>query len=322
MEFFNKIIICCLGLLVFTNSNSANVIVANFLDYFIQKNTVPDKHYWFSNQLPQLVKAADNNVTSLNELKQYNISNQLIDYLAYEFCKYCNYAFLYFLFPIVKKQKQDQVEALMKKYGTIIYKKDIWLKNNGPCELIAQIPTKTIKMTSSYFPQDNLHPLTVYLYFCQQGKRQVLSCKERIRKLYQPPSQYGLRHINHAIHSTDTQQENLLITGTIFNENSINFINNKSHDTGFLDQVLALKKYVVQNNIRIDSFCFVGNTTKAVLQGQQHSPWTYVEKEENTKSLKEVLPILLKKISTQMSNELINNPAKHFYYCGFKFALP
>jgi hypothetical protein len=126
----------------------------------------------------------------------------------------------------------------------------------------------------------------------------------------------------HSIHINDTQEETWRIASSVFNENSIHFLNQKNNlNTPKFDQLYDDYCLLIKNRSDCEDFCIdssavlsayglrdcrdldflhlknIGNLNNEI---ECHNDWSH--------------------FYTTVKNEIIYNPINHFYFHGIKFA--
>ena len=183
-------------------------------------------------------------------------SSKKIDDYALKICKSEPNVFIGIFFPNTFEYGLPNVRAIIKSYGQLVCEKTIWLKNDGFMNFIAQLPTKKAKWHLEYFPVvvRKKHPMHVFLFICADGLAKAVECKDKIRSIYKMRPRTYLRDIRRAFHTTDSQKEAIYVANIVFNNNSLNFINNKSYNFD-LKKINELRQFIALN-ANIDDICF------------------------------------------------------------------
>jgi GR25 family glycosyltransferase involved in LPS biosynthesis len=262
--------------------------------------------------------------------KLYQLEEKYLDHMAYEYAKLKKNTFIVSLFPFGHEYKKE-AEAILNKYGIIVYDKDIWLSDTGALEFIRLVYTGEW-WVGSYsdnfkhsrakaklcFPTDlnNKCPVKIYLYECKDAKA-ARKAKEEIRALCNKG--------NEVVHINDTHEQTKIIAATVFNRNSIEFLNKRQlKKLDNFERLFAnLKKFIAENNVDPETLCV---DTSAVLSSYglrdcsdmdiiHHDPLpasfsNYGVDDHNPHLHHHSKPL----------DEILFNPENHFYYQGVKFA--
>jgi hypothetical protein len=237
-------------------------------------------------------------------------------------------SFVATLFPRASG-KDEQVEAILKKYGCkIIRKKNINMTGPMPYNYMRQTyygESWAGNKSNNYRGFRDKAKLcfgekggmTRVFVFETKNPKSLPKCKKEIRDLY------GIQ--NHSVHINDRHDETMRIAGMFFNKNSIQFL--KRADLKPLDKFDNLFSkfvdwiYACQDE---EKFCV---DASAVLSAYGLRDCRDLD------FLKSGVPCV--DPSTEISrhneeakyydrhiDEIIWNPNNHFYYCGIKFATP
>jgi GR25 family glycosyltransferase involved in LPS biosynthesis len=261
--------------------------------------------------------------------EMYHLKEKYLDHMAFEYANLKKNTRIVSLFPIGYILR-DQAKKILSKYGIIVHYKDLWLSDSGCLEYI-RLAYNGEWWTGSYldnfkhsrakaelcFPKSLrlVNPVRVYLYECD-SEFESRKAKEEIRAL----CNYG----NESIHINDTHAQTKIIAATVFNENSIQFINTKRPNIypHFDENLEKLKTFIEINNLDSELLCV---DTGAVLGAyglrecqdidiihKIELPKTYgsYEIDSHNSHLHH---------HTKSLDELLFNPNYHFYYQGIKF---
>lgn len=283
-------------------------------------------------QLPVKVKIYDGyakaDMSPSKFKNQYKLEEHFIDHMVYEYAKLKENTFIVTLFPIAYEY-QSQLEEVLEENGVVIYSKDLWLYENGPMEFI-RIVYNGEWWTGSYidkykhsfakankcFPRGLIRqfPVRVYLFECE-NKAVARKIKESFREKIQ----------NHdALHINDTHDQTVIIAASLFNKNTIDFINTKRMNIfkNFDDGIDKLKEFFKNHHLDPDDFCVdTGSVLSAYglrdckdIDVLHHNPLPPNYKEYGIDSHNPHLHH-----HHMCLDEIIYNPENHFYYNGIKF---
>ncbi len=262
----------------------------------------------------------------------YHLEEKYLDHMAFEYAKLKKNTFVACLYPVGYKY-QKKAEKILEKYGSIIHQKDIWLTKSGALEFIRLVYTGEW-WTGSYlddfkhcrgktllaFPENlrSKYPVRIYLYECD-SKAVAIKAKEELRELCQKG--------NEVIHINDTHEQTKLIAATLFNANSIEFINTRTlKRCENFDQLLTkLQQFIIDNHLNPEHICV---DTSAVLSAYGLRDCVDIDILH-----RDPLPPSFKKHKIDSHSrylhqhvlgldEMLFNPENHFYYNGIKFLKP
>lgn len=251
-----------------------------------------------------------------------NVPINIMDAAAIEFIENANNIYLAFIWPVAKGQN----EKIEKIIPNIVYKKKINLTYNGAHNLISQIyynedwignhennykgsNSKVIKCFDNF---DNLRIIA----FQADSLDKVFLIKEKIRKVYNLGK--------HSIHITDTKIETEKLARTVFNENSIHFLNfakpNEFRSTHF--QIQKFNKYIKKNLIDKKDVVLDSSIILSVYGLREAKDIDFFSFKNNN-LLKKIDAINIHdealKFHKEDKNELIYNPKNYFYFNELKF---
>lgn len=232
------------------------------------------------------------------------------------------------LFPLAEGL-DNLTEEVLNQFGEIIYKKEIHLTADSSLDFIKLIYQgegwlgthennyKLGKIKASRcFPKNLIgkSPLRVYLYSSSSLER-VKQAKAQVRKLYQCS--------NDSIHISDTKSQALLIGTTVFNEQSIKFLNTRlSNSAPNFDWLFTnLQISVLKDNLGTENFCIDSSGVLAAygLRDCQdldaiHDINFSLQTIEGIDSHNSYL-----KYYPETLDNILWNPGNHFYFNGIKF---
>jgi hypothetical protein len=242
-------------------------------------------------------------------------------------CKLKENLRLVLLFPSAVG-KEDRVEKILGQHGKIWYKKHVTLRGLGPTLFMTQVYAERIGLALGIKDSPG-HAASLKKCFSRPGPLRVYvfepnthgeasTVKEKIRALY------GID--KHSVHINDTHKETIRLAGVLFNANSIDFLNH-SRFVPFPNFQDLLERYRSklenQREFDIDEFCLTGSTVLAAyglrdcadidfismgdasgVQEKPHISWHGTEADHYPTTFENIL----------------YDPAEHFYYNGMKFA--
>jgi len=213
------------------------------------------------------VKAINTDIPSLRLnyefFRERGLPEVFMDAMAQEYLRYRNKLAIVLVWPTAGQENVQKIEAILKKSGEVVYKKDIELKRNGPVLLIKEAYSGeawlgTVKddfqgarnKASWCFAKEG--PLNVYLY---DTTSDLVELKDKIRKI--------IGEGKHAVHMTDTMEEASKLSHLLFNQNAVHWLNNALiRDFKWFESLRqSFKQMVEQNNKMEGGFCLIGSST-------------------------------------------------------------
>jgi len=234
--------------------------------------------------------------------------------MAVEFCRFKKSTYVALLFPSANHNKSRDV---IKQYGSVIYETEINLNKNGQANLMREIylgepwVKKGAGVKARLCFKGKTRCVAMLVESTSQNK--MVKCKSRVRAIY------GLG--NHSIHITD-RNEASRIANTVFNNNSIHFLNHSKANskTPKFNKYLKIFRSTFKN---CDDLCIDGSAVLAAYGLRDARDIDYLHKEGAKPKVKN--PVIdahnkeAKHYPTSI-DDIIFNPANFFYYKGAKFA--
>ncbi|OGN62125.1 MAG: hypothetical protein A3F09_02820 [Chlamydiae bacterium RIFCSPHIGHO2_12_FULL_49_11] len=259
----------------------------------------------------------------------YSLEEKYLDHMAYEYAKLKDNTVIVSLFP-AGYQFRKEVENILNKYGTVVHDKDIWLTESGCLEYIRLVYNGEW-WTGSYldnfqhskakaalcFPRDlrENSPVKVYLYECETEAIARVA-KEAVRTL----CNYG----NESVHINNNHNQTKIIAASVFNENSIAFMNKKKLNIHpqFHQYMKNLHAFIGENPIDPEEICIDTGCVLAAYGLRDTKDIDVIHKCP--------LPSTYQSYNVDSHNphlhhhskpldEILFNPENHFYYQGIKF---
>ena len=227
--------------------------------------------------------------------KFVNLNTEYADFIALnnlELFRDNNYVRAIIIYPVANiLNKTKEVETILKKNGTIMYKKNIHLTEKGIKNLIIEL-YRGEKWIGGLFPNNDNngkfkecyidYPIIYYMYYFNNPTQDII-IKEKIRHLF------NLK--KNSIHITDYYIDTFRVSTSLLNKNSIEFLNNGSNILS-QDTKSNLINYF-NSVINQDEVCIVTDINNEV---------RYIKKD-----------------SSEL-DDIIYHPSKHFYLNGYKIA--
>jgi glycosyltransferase involved in cell wall biosynthesis len=245
------------------------------------------------------------------------------DEMALEFCRNKSNLYTITLFPSHTSPIANLISIIEQKYG-IIYKKEIKLTERGKFNYIHNLyyDEKWIgnklhnypgirEKTNLCFTQGNE---IVVLLIEENNIKNLITLKEQLRDL--------CKVSNHSVHINDTQAETWRIATSVFNKNTIEFLNKRSlSPTVNFDNYLNTYINTIHNRPDKEDFCI---DSSAVLSAYGHRDCRDLDflHLNNIHSIAYNIDCHNQESHHYLTpkDEIIYNPDFHFYFHGIKFA--
>jgi glycosyltransferase involved in cell wall biosynthesis len=247
------------------------------------------------------------------EFKKLNLSETLCDRVALEYAKLKNNTYIVSVFPSTGGNIEVPL-SILKKYGSVFYYKQIKLEKNGPLNFMRELYAGEQWAGNhqnnyiGYRQKEGLcftqnAPVTIFLVEFDSVEQSVRA-KEEIRNRFNIGK--------HSVHINDTHDQTIRLSQCVFNQNSIKFMcDSTPSDYRKFDGLLnSFKKYIEDNNLDIDEYAVTASSILSIYGLREGKDLDYI----HTK----LVPLI--KLSDY--DEIIHNPANHFYSRGVKFVSP
>jgi hypothetical protein len=165
------------------------------------------------------------------------------------------------------------------------------------------------------FPSHLKHTVRIYLYECN-SEGLARQAKEKVRAYCQKG--------NEVIHINDSHEQTKIIAATVFNKNSIDFLNRRKLVCykNFYTHVENFKELIAENNLDIESMCIDTGSVLAAYGLRDCNDFDVLHRiplpnsthSYNIDSHNPHLHHHKKKL-----DEMLFNPENYFYYQGIKF---
>lgn len=256
--------------------------------------------------------------------KKIGLPDKWLDAMALELCRIKKDCFVVVIYPAANG-KDEELEKLIQGYGQIWHRKAVYLKKQGPLNLIRQIYYKE-SWTGNWkngfagaqskanwcFQREG----PVRLFIIESALPEMRELKVRIRDLY--------RIENHAVHINDTWDEALHLAEIFFNENSIHFLNHCAiREFKWFNRLLKhYKEWLDKSGANRERFCIDGSSVLAAYGLREARDLDFLHLDENV--ITDFREISSHNEEAHLYgttvDDIILNPENHFYYSGLKFA--
>ncbi|HIP33337.1 MAG TPA: hypothetical protein EYG89_01065 [Bacteroidia bacterium] len=228
-----------------------------------------------------------------NYFRNRGLSNSYLDLMALEYInlKKSN-LFLIFLWPSNGGQQDKNVANILKKYGKVVYRKNVELTKKGSINLIRSLyenenwvgsPKNNYigAMNKANWCFNKSGPVKVVLF---ESDKDMIVMKGEIRELFDIQK--------HSIHITDTIDEVQIFSKLIFNSNTINWLNHSSFTefSWFNKLFKDYRAWITENNLDPDNFCIDGSSTLSAygIRTARDIDFFYSQKESLSTGFKEI----------------------------------
>jgi glycosyltransferase involved in cell wall biosynthesis len=251
------------------------------------------------------------------------LEDKYLDEMALEFCRNKDNLYTISLFPSHDQKIEDTLFLIQQQYN-VIYKKQVSLNDNGKKNYIHNlyygenwIGPKSLKypgvIEKTNYCFSNGNEICVILIE-EDNVENLNLLKNKVRQFC------GVG--KHSIHINDTQEETWRIASSVFNENSITFLNNGSWtETPKFDYYFSKYSDVLKNREDRHDFCIDSSAVLSAFGLRDCRDLDFLH-------LDNILPID-KDIECHNfeshhyrsdKNDIIYDPSLHFYLHGVKFA--
>ena len=254
--------------------------------------------------------------------EQRGLDKIYLDYMAHAYAKLKDNCFMVIVWPKAK-EKDDELEDILLKYGDIVYRKHININLNGMTHLVRQAYHKE-SWVGNYsndfegarnkarwcFDESNF--LRVFLL---ESNRDLIAMKDGIRDLFKLEK--------HAVHINDTKEETLELAELLFNKNSIHWMKSArlQEFNTFESLFKKYNNYFDTKKVNKDDFCLIGSVL-SVYGVKETNDIDYITKDNIDINFED------KNIEREQSkiqfidngiHDLIYNPNNYFYAYRQKF---
>ncbi len=225
---------------------------------------------------------------------------------ALEYAKLKSNTHVICLFPIAHT-RIDEVMDIIEKHSNIFYHSSEVLNSTGQLGLMKEIYLKDgwanehgIQRKSDQCFMGNSN--VTFLLVDAKNLETVQKMKNKIRALFNVG--------NHSVHINDTHEETIRISKTVFNDNSIHFLNNRK-------TVIFPNYHKLMSAMKPDDNTVITGSTILSLYGLRDCKdidliyYKNAPVDSHNQYLKRQYRLTL--------DDVVNNPLYHLYYNGFKY---
>jgi len=270
--------------------------------------------------------------------KRLGFKPEYADRVALEYTKLKTNTHIVTLFPTATSRGRiKEVQSILNQYTKVFYSKTIPLSKLGLFNLMREFyhgegwagnhpHYSGFRAKTKECYQGEGHTI---VYLCEfNSLPDTVKVKELIRGLY---------HVGkHSVHINDTHEETIRIAKSVFNDNSVHFLNNNKSvglDSNFTTvnqkyfqkfetNLNKYKNYFIKSGLDIDDYCISASSTLSIYGLREGNDIDYIHHGERKI---EVNPLISSHNSYGVElypynyDEIIYNPKHHFYTRGVKF---
>ena len=263
------------------------------------------------------------NVRDTNEKENYTIiadykyfsrkglSQSIMKRTALEYAKLKSNTHVICLFPIAHT-RINEVMDIINKYSNIFYQSSENLNPIGQLGLMKEIYFSELKNQDAWANQEGIrrkgnqcfggNTNVTFVLVDAKDIETVKEMKNKIRALFNVG--------NHSVHINDTHEETIRISKTVFNDNSIHFLNNRK------DTLFSNYKKLIDSSKPNDNTVITGSTVLS-LYGLRDCKDLDLIYHDNAPSDSHNQYLETHYMLTL--DDIFNDPQYHLYYNGFKY---
>ena len=266
---------------------------------------------------------------SKNDFVKGGLEEIYLDEMALEFCRQKKNLYTVCLFPSHNKSIDSLLEKI-KNNSKIIYVKKVKLNNNGKNNFIHNLyhGESWLGSKNNNFP--GVHEKSKYCF--SQGDYVHVALIEQDNPNNLLLLKQNLRDIcdvgKHSVHINDTQDETWRIASSVYNKNSVEFLNSKKTygeisktNTNTFDKLFKHYQTMILNRKDSNDFCVDASAVLSAFNLRDCRDLDFLHLynigdlsvDINCHNEEE-------KYYTQSRKDIITDPRNHFYYFGLKFA--
>jgi hypothetical protein len=225
---------------------------------------------------------------------------------ALEYVKLKSNSHIVCLFPICFDRMKD-VMNVINKHSNLFYHSDTTLNSEGQLNLM-----KEIYLTDGWANEEGIRRKGNQCFMGRNNVRflvidgkdlaTVKDMKNKVRALFNVG--------NHCVHITDTHEEAIRVAKTVFNDNSIHFLNNRKN-VSFPNYVKLLKASKPSDNTVITGSSVLSLYGLRDCKDLDIIDYDNVLTDTHNQYLEKFYKITL--------DDIVNNPRNHLYYNGHKY---
>lgn len=239
------------------------------------------------------------------------LDEKYLDSMAIQYCELKKNCSIVIVFPNIEK-KHEEIRKILRKYGNIVYQKQIFLNENGVQNILYEIYGSKKYINNKIKPIKQRQKIYVYL-FEEQKKDWKNSFNFEINNL---DSIFLSKDYNHA----------LTLSKTLFNKNSIQFLNanNLNSVISMYNRLNQYSQWLIKNNLDFDDFCIYENIN--LILNNNNKQIRFISHNNNhfensNMNFNDIIFVNMNNRIISSDNhfdDIIFNPDNHFYYKNIK----
>lgn len=254
--------------------------------------------------------------------EQRGLDGMYLDAMALEYARLKNDIYMVIVWPTAENH-ESELQAILNKYGEIVYRKNVSLNSNGMVHLVKQAYRKESWLGSYANDFEGARNKARWCYkepgmvrvFLLESDQDLIAMKDEIRDVFQIEK--------HAVHINDTKEETLELAELLFNHNSINWMNsaNLKEYKRFNELFSQYKNWFTDKGAVKEDFALIGGVL-AVHGVRESSDIDYICKYKKEYDFdNDQIEMETKKVQFAPvgMDELLYNPQYYFYAYGHKF---
>lgn len=235
-----------------------------------------------------------------------------------------NNLYLVFIWPTSGGKHENDLKKILNKYGTIVYRKNIFLTKRGSVNLIRNLYKQEDWLGNAkneYIGAQNKANwcfekegyVRVFLF---ESDKSMVNMKDEVRDIFKVSK--------HSIHITDTPDEVTVFSKLVFNDNTVHWMNFSGFTeySWFNKLFKHYKNWLKNNNNDINDFCVDGSSTLSAygIRPARDLDFFYSGTQNVSTGFKEIdcHNIRLDNVKESLDDQ-IYNPKNYFYFDSFKF---
>lgn len=259
--------------------------------------------------------------------RELGLNETYMDQTAVEYCKLQSNTYVVCMFPIVNN-KITEAYNIINNIGNIFYTKQLTLNKTGAFNLMRELylgeswAGNHANNYAGYKEKANLcfpnySPITAVLVNLN-NLEEAKMLKASLRGLFNVG--------NHCVHINDTHSQSVRISKTLFNKNSVHYLNNAipTNYTLFNSCMNEYNAEINNKKLNIDDYCIGGSAPLAAYGLRECKDLDYLHFNENliygTRNLIHSHNEYGVGRYHLDREDIIYNPENYFYHRGMKFA--
>jgi len=251
------------------------------------------------------------------------LEEKYLDEMALEFCRRKNNLYTVTLFPS-HDISHESLRTKVKQGYNIVYHKEVQLNKTGQQGYIHNLYHKEPWIGTKKQNYPGVVEKTKYCFSKGNSVSVILIKEEKIEKLVSLKNE--LRRMcgvgKHSVHINDTQEETWRIASSVFNNNSISYMNKSStSDTPNFDTYFSQYYEILKNRRDRHDFCIDSSAVLSAYGLRDCRDLDFLHLNDIASFSKDIECHNHESHYYRIDkNDIIYDPTKHFYVHGIKFA--